>query len=45
MTRLPMSDAPEIWFDKGVTEGLPLAPPTRERVAHARDDRSAHASA
>ena len=22
----------EIWFDKGVTDGLPVAPPTRERV-------------
>jgi hypothetical protein len=35
-----MSDAPEIWFDKGVTEGLPLVPPTRERVerTHATTD-------
>jgi len=23
----------EIWFDKGVTDGLPVIPPTRERVA------------
>ena len=22
----------EIWFDKGVTDGLPVVPPTRERV-------------
>jgi hypothetical protein len=22
----------EVWFDKGVTDGLPVVPPTRERV-------------
>ena len=27
-----MQDDPEIWFDKGVTDGLPVVPPTRERV-------------
>ena len=27
-----MSDDPEFWFDKGVTDGLPVVPPTRERV-------------
>jgi len=26
------SDEFEIWFDKGVTDGLPVVPPTRERV-------------
>ena len=25
-------DEIEIWFDKGVTDGLPVVPPTRERV-------------
>jgi hypothetical protein len=24
----------EVWFDKGVTDGLPVVPPTRERVEH-----------
>src|SRR5262245_5192099 len=24
----------EIWFEKGVTDGLPVVPPTRERVEH-----------
>jgi hypothetical protein len=32
MPRLAMSDDLEIWFDKGVTDGLPVVPPTRERV-------------
>ena len=27
-----MSDDFEVWFDKGVTDGLPVVPPTRERV-------------
>ncbi len=27
-----MGDDPEIWFDKGVTDGLPVVPPTRARV-------------
>src|SRR5215471_12903339 len=27
-----MSDDFEAWFDKGVTDGLPIVPPTRERV-------------
>ena len=27
-----MSDDPEFWFAKGVTDGLPVVPPTRERV-------------
>ena len=27
----PMDDL-ESWFDKGVTDGLPVVPPTRERV-------------
>jgi hypothetical protein len=27
-----MSDEFEVWFDKGVTDGLPVVPPTRERV-------------
>jgi hypothetical protein len=31
MTPRPMDDL-EIWFDKGVTDGLPVIPPTRERV-------------
>ena len=22
----------EVWFDKGVTDGLPVVPPSRERV-------------
>jgi hypothetical protein len=39
-----MSDDPEIWFERGVTDGLPVVPPTRERVermlaATARDRR------
>jgi hypothetical protein len=40
-----MSDDFEAWFDKGVTDGLPVVPPTRERVEtmlsatrHARDE-------
>jgi hypothetical protein len=40
-----MSDDFEVWFDKGVTDGLPVVPPTRERVEtmlsatrHARDE-------
>jgi hypothetical protein len=28
------TDEFEIWFEKGVTDGLPVVPPTRERVAH-----------
>jgi hypothetical protein len=39
------ADEFEIWFDKGVTDGLPVVPPTRERVermlagtARARDE-------
>ena len=28
-----MQDDPEFWFDKGVTDGLPVVPPSRERVA------------
>jgi len=39
------TDEFEIWFDKGVTDGLPVVPPTRERVermlagtARARDE-------
>jgi hypothetical protein len=31
MPPAPMDDL-EIWFDKGVTDGLPVVPPTRERV-------------
>ncbi len=34
MTRVsdrPLDD-PEVWFDKGVTDGLPVVPPTRARV-------------
>src|SRR5206468_10742784 len=27
-----MTDDIEIWFDRGVTDGLPVVPPTRERV-------------
>ena len=27
-----MPDDFEVWFDKGVTDGLPVVPPTRERV-------------
>src|SRR3989442_1595577 len=27
-----MADDLEIWFDRGVTDGLPVVPPTRERV-------------
>ena len=27
-----MSEDFEVWFDKGVTDGLPVVPPTRERV-------------
>src|SRR5262245_65632395 len=27
------ADEFEVWFDKGVTDGLPVVPPTRERVA------------
>ena len=27
-----MADEMEIWFDRGVTDGLPVVPPTRERV-------------
>ena len=27
------TDEFEIWFEKGVTDGLPVVPPTRERVA------------
>jgi hypothetical protein len=27
-----MSDEMEIWFERGVTDGLPVIPPTRERV-------------
>ena len=26
------ADEFEVWFDKGVTDGLPVVPPTRERV-------------
>src|SRR5437870_8226521 len=28
------ADEFEIWFDKGVTDGLPVVPPTRARVEH-----------
>src|SRR5499433_3535415 len=31
MTPASMDDL-EIWFEKGVTDGLPVIPPTRERV-------------
>jgi hypothetical protein len=31
MAPAPMDDF-EVWFDKGVTDGLPVVPPTRERV-------------
>jgi len=27
-----MQDDPELWFEKGVTDGLPVVPPSRERV-------------
>ena len=27
-----MSDDPEVWFERGVTDGLPVVPPTRQRV-------------
>jgi hypothetical protein len=27
-----VADEFEVWFDKGVTDGLPVVPPTRERV-------------
>ena len=27
-----MTDEMEIWFERGVTDGLPVVPPTRERV-------------
>src|SRR5262245_63385064 len=27
-----MADDMEIWFERGVTDGLPVVPPTRERV-------------
>jgi hypothetical protein len=27
-----MADETEIWFERGVTDGLPVVPPTRERV-------------
>src|SRR5258705_8433576 len=27
-----MTDGMEIWFERGVTDGLPVVPPTRERV-------------
>ncbi len=27
-----MADDIEVWFDRGVTDGLPVVPPTRERV-------------
>ena len=27
-----MSDEMEIWFERGVTDGLPVVPHTRERV-------------
>ena len=44
MTMAPVDDL-EIWFDKGVTDGLPVIPPSRARVermlaasARARDD-------
>ena len=44
MTMAPVDDL-EIWFDKGVTDGLPVVPPSRARVermlaasARARDD-------
>ena len=44
MTMAPVDDL-EIWFDKGVTDGLPVIPPARARVermlaasARARDD-------
>jgi hypothetical protein len=30
--RIPTTDDLEIWFDRGVTDGLPVVPPTRERV-------------
>jgi hypothetical protein len=30
-------DELEIWFDKGVTDGLPVVPPTRERVERMLD--------
>ena len=29
---MPVDDEFEIWFDKGVTDGLPVVPPTRARV-------------
>jgi hypothetical protein len=32
MTTDDFGDEFEIWFDKGVTDGLPVVPPTRERV-------------
>ena len=32
MPQPPMSEDLEIWFEKGVTDGLPVVPPTRERV-------------
>ena len=32
MPRLPTSADPEFWFAKGVTDGLPVVPPTRERA-------------
>jgi hypothetical protein len=31
LTGMSMDDL-EVWFDKGVTDGLPVVPPTRERV-------------
>jgi hypothetical protein len=31
VTGISMDDL-EVWFDKGVTDGLPVVPPTRERV-------------
>src|SRR5213080_1620202 len=30
------TDEFEVWFDKGVTDGLPVVPPTRERVERMR---------
>src|SRR5207244_12950328 len=27
-----MADDLEVWFERGVTDGLPVVPPTRERV-------------
>jgi len=27
-----LSDDLEVWFERGVTDGLPVVPPTRDRV-------------